>query len=172
MLADPFAVSGGIRKFTWYPSTAPGKPTALRTSAAFPLTFTSTGELTAAKGLDGKGTLAQDRLRAPSAVGPSPVANRDKTSLAAAGLDAVTREKSLEWVTAKPLEVVKICGADIGIKCSTYCCATSASIEAAAGSRGPLLWRLLVGLPLPAGLPLPPSGPEHREMLPYRPLLP
>src|SRR5205807_10166313 len=37
------------RKFTWYPSTAPGKSTALRTSAGFPLTVTSTGKLTITK---------------------------------------------------------------------------------------------------------------------------
>src|SRR5438876_12091442 len=46
MLAGPFAISGGTRNFTSYPSTAPGKPTALSTSAAFPFTATSTGELT------------------------------------------------------------------------------------------------------------------------------
>ena len=45
MLAGPFAASGGIRKFTWYPSTVPGRPTALSTSAASPLTVTSTGVL-------------------------------------------------------------------------------------------------------------------------------
>src|SRR6202162_3144334 len=141
MLAGPFAVSGGTRKFTWYPSTAPGKPTALRTSAAFPLTVTSAGELTTASGLDGKGCPGSTA----GTVGPSPVANRDKTSTAADGLDAETREKALEWVTARPLEVVKMCGADIGIKCSTYCCVppplrrrfAGCSVIEAAPSEGP-----------------------------------
>jgi hypothetical protein len=40
MIAAPFAVSGGTRKFTCYPSTVPGKPTAPKTSAGFPFTVT------------------------------------------------------------------------------------------------------------------------------------
>src|SRR5579862_5057034 len=56
-------------------------------------------------------------------VGPSPVANRDKISPAAAGLDEVTREKSLECVTADPLAVAIICGADIGMRWATHRCA-------------------------------------------------
>src|SRR5258708_15374758 len=76
------------------------------------------GELTVAAGLDGKGCPGSTA----GTVGPSPVANRDKTSPAAAGLDEVTREKSLEWVTAGPLAVVKICGTDIGIKWATHRC--------------------------------------------------
>ena len=82
------------------------------TSAEFPFTFTSMGELTVAAGLDGKGCPGSTA----GTVGPSPVANRDKTSPAAVGLDEVTREKSLEWVTAGPLAVVTICGADMGIR--------------------------------------------------------
>src|SRR5581483_3659067 len=112
MLVGPFAVPGGTRKFTWYPSTAPGKPAALSTSAALPLTVTSTGELTTARGLEGKGCPGSTA----GTVGPSPVANRDKTSPAPAGLDELTREKSPEWVTAGPPGVTTICGADIGIK--------------------------------------------------------
>src|SRR5258708_32242536 len=118
MLAGPFAVPGGTRKFTWYPSTSPGKPTAPSTSAEFPFTFTSMGELTVAAGLDGKGCPGSTA----GTVGPSPVANRDKTSPAAVGLDEVTREKSLEWVTAGPLAVVTTCGTDIGIKWATHRC--------------------------------------------------
>ena len=70
------------------------------------------GELTMAAGLEGKGYPGSTA----GAVGPSPVTNRDKTSPAAAGLDDVIREKSLEWVTDGPLSVIKICGADIGIR--------------------------------------------------------
>src|SRR5579872_2612640 len=112
MLACPFAAPGGIRKFTWYPSTAPGRPTALSTSAAFPLTLTSTGELTIASGLDGNGWPGST----PGFTGPRPLAKSDRISPAAAGLDAVTGEKSLEWVTAGPPGVIAICGADIGIR--------------------------------------------------------
>src|SRR5579864_6268291 len=101
MGADPFGVSGGRRKFTWYPPTAPGKPTAPSTSAASPFTITSTGELTTASGLLGNGWPGSRLGR----VGPRPVANRDKTSPAAAGLEALTSEKSLECVTAGPLGV-------------------------------------------------------------------
>src|SRR5260370_10177762 len=87
------------------------------------------GELTVAAGLDGKGCPGSTE----GTVGPSPVTNRDKTSPAAAGLDAVTREKSLEWVTAGPLAVVMICGADIGIKWATHRCVP------------PPFWRRLAG---------------------------
>ena len=34
----------------------------------------------------------------------------------------MTREKSLEWATAGPPGVITICGADIGIKWTTYRC--------------------------------------------------
>src|SRR5260370_18974604 len=111
MLAGPFAVPGGIRKFTWYPSTAPGRPAAPSTSAEFPFTFTSMGELTTASGLAGKGCPGSTA----GTVGPSPVANRDKTSPTEAGLDEVTREKSPEWGKAGPPGVTTICCADIGI---------------------------------------------------------
>src|SRR5215510_7267503 len=98
IVAEPFAVSGGTRKSTWYPSTAPGKPTALSTSASFPFTVTSTGELTTARGLDGKGWPGMT----PERVGPRPVANKAKTSPAVAGLDALTCMKALDCVTAGP----------------------------------------------------------------------
>src|SRR5215469_12118790 len=106
MLAAPIAVSGGTRKFTWYPSTAPGKPTAPSTSAAFPLTVTSTGELTIATGLDGNGWPGSP----PDVTGPRPVAKSDRISPAPAGLDAVTREKSPECVMAGPAANIAISG--------------------------------------------------------------
>ena len=112
MIAGPFEVSGGTRKFTWYPSTAPGYPTALSTSATFPLIVTSTGELTVAKGLDGNGAPGLT----PGLTGPRPLANIDSISPAAAGLEAVTREKSLEWVMAGPPEDIRISGLSMGIK--------------------------------------------------------
>src|ERR1017187_3620873 len=110
MLAGPFAVSGGTRKFTWYPSTAPGKPTAARTPAAFPLTVTSTGELTIARGFDGNGWPGST----PGFTGPRPLANSDRISPAVAGLDAVTREKSLEWVIAGPAGTTQFQGSPVG----------------------------------------------------------
>src|SRR5579864_6526401 len=100
-VAVPGAASGGTRKFTWYPASAPGYPTAPSTCADFPFTNTSTGELTTASGLVGN-CWPGSRL---GRVGPRPVANRDKTSPAAAGLEALTSEKSLECVTAGPLGV-------------------------------------------------------------------
>src|SRR6516164_5198679 len=118
MLAGPLAVSGGTRKFTWYPSTAPGKPTALSTSTAFPLTVTSTGELTIAAGLDGNGWPGSP----PDVTGPRPVAKSDRISPATAGLDAVTREKSPEWVIAAPAGSIAISGRSIGIKWITQRC--------------------------------------------------
>src|SRR5215831_2474120 len=92
IVTEPFAVSGGTRKFTWYPSTTPGYPTAASTSASFPFTITSTGELTTARGLDGNGWPGLS----PGRVGPRPVAKSDKTSPAEAGFDALTNEKSVE----------------------------------------------------------------------------
>src|SRR6202140_264930 len=112
MVADPLVASGGTRKFTWYPSTAPGRPTALSTSAAFPFTVTSTGELTIARGLDGNGWPGST----PGVTGPRPCAKSDRTPPAVAGLAAVTREKSLEWVTAGPAGSNAISGLSIGIK--------------------------------------------------------
>ena len=41
---------------------------------------------------------------------------RDKISPAAAGLDALTTVKSLEWVTAGPLAVMVISGRSCGIR--------------------------------------------------------
>src|SRR5260370_37145707 len=98
MLAGPFAVPGGTRKFTWYPSTAPGRPAAPSTSAEFPFTFTSMGELTTASVVGGKGCPGSTA----GTVGPSPVANRDKTSPAAAGLAGATIVKAPARVTARP----------------------------------------------------------------------
>src|SRR5216684_2477504 len=91
--------------------TAPGYPTAASTSADFPFTVTSMGELTTARGLDGNGWPGVRLAR----VGPRPVANRDRISPAAAGLEALTSEKSLEWTMAGPPAVVVIVGHDIGI---------------------------------------------------------
>ncbi len=107
--AIPFTVSAGKRKFTWNPSTAPGKPTAPRTMADLPFTLTSTSELTAASGIAGN---AWPSATAGS-VGPRPVAKSANTSPAVAGLDAVTRVKLFEWVTAAPLPVTTICGVAI-----------------------------------------------------------
>ncbi len=74
------------------------------------------GELTVAAGLDGKGCPGSTA----GTVGPIPIANRDKTSPGAAGVDEVTGEKSLEWVTAGPLAAINICGADIEIRWITH----------------------------------------------------
>src|SRR5689334_15660655 len=98
MFAGPFAAPGGIRKFTWYPSTAPGRPTALSTSADFPLTVTSTGELTDARRLEGNGWPGST----PGRTGPRPLIKSDRISPAVAGFEALTREKSLEWAIAGP----------------------------------------------------------------------
>ena len=87
-VAVPGTASVGTRKFTWYPSSAPGYPTAPSTSAGFPFTNTSTGELTTASGLVGNGWPGSRLGR----VGPSPVANRDKISPAAAGLEGLISE--------------------------------------------------------------------------------
>src|SRR5271170_2143397 len=102
MATIPLGASAGIRKFTWYPSTAAGYPTAASTSADFPFTVTSMGELTTARGLDGNGWPGIRLAR----VGPRPVANRDRISPAAAGLEALTSEKSLVWTMAGPPAVV------------------------------------------------------------------
>src|SRR6266849_3989020 len=111
MDTNPLAVSGGRRKFTWYPSTEPGYPTAPSTSARFPPTVTANGEFTTARGLEGKGWPGSRLVR----VGPRPVANMDRISPGAAGFEAVTSEKSLECVTAGPLGVARISGRYIGI---------------------------------------------------------
>ena len=162
MLAGPFAVSGGTRKFTWYPSTAPGKPTALRTSAAFPLTVTATGELTFARGLDGNGWPGST----PGLTGPRPLAKSDRISPAVAALDAVTREKSLEWVMAGPAGSIAISGLSIGIKWTTHRCVP------------PPCWRRFAGSSVieverckgtPGGGPPRPPAPGRRGMLPCHP---
>jgi hypothetical protein len=74
------------------------------------LTVTPTGELTVAKGLDGNGAPGLT----PGLTGPRPLANRDSISPTAAGLEVVTREKSLEWLMAGPLEDITISGLSIG----------------------------------------------------------
>src|SRR5262245_950770 len=107
----PFVASEGKRKLTWYPSTSPGRPTAPSTSAGFPFTATSMGEFTTAGGSDGNGWPGS----IPGRVGPSPVANSDRISPAAAGRDALTGEKSLECVIAGTPELVAISGRDDGI---------------------------------------------------------
>src|SRR5262245_64348407 len=81
------------------------------TSADFPFTVTSTGEFTTARGLDGNGWPGRRLAR----VGPSPVANRDKISPAAAGLDPLTSEKSSVCVIAGPFGVATTVGQNIGI---------------------------------------------------------
>src|SRR5947207_181836 len=78
------------------------------------LTVTETGELTNASGLDGKGFPGSTDGR----VGPKPVTNTDRISPAAAGFDALTSVKSLEWTIAgAPLATI-ICGTAIGISCA------------------------------------------------------
>ena len=89
----PLSVSGGTRKFTWYPSTEPGYPTAPSTSELLPLRLTAKGEFTTARGLEGKAWPGSRLAR----VGPRPVANSDKISPAVAGFEALTSEKSFEW---------------------------------------------------------------------------
>jgi hypothetical protein len=111
MVAIPLAVSGGRRKFTWYPSTEPGYPTAARTSPLFPLTVTANGEFTTARGLEGKGSPGSRLVR----VGPRPVANIDRISPAVAGFEGLTSEKSFEWTMAGPLAVIATSGRDSGI---------------------------------------------------------
>lgn len=51
--AVPAPVSSGTRKATWYTSLLPGSPTWLIVGEGFPLTNTSTGEVTMAKGAPG-----------------------------------------------------------------------------------------------------------------------
>jgi hypothetical protein len=114
--------SRGWRPFPWPYRGAPESSSGSRRRCrdtrqrpAPPRTFRSPslliGELPTARGLDGNGSPG---LR-PGRVGPRPVANSDKTWPAAAGLDALTREKSFEWVTAGPPVVITISGRDIGI---------------------------------------------------------
>src|SRR5579871_5172076 len=110
IVAIPFVVSAGTRKLIWYPSVVPGYPVALSTSAAFPFTVTATGELTTARGVDGNVWPGLSAGR----VGPKPVANSVRISPAAAGLEAVTSEKSAEWVTAGPPGVTATPGTDCG----------------------------------------------------------
>src|SRR5262245_9911547 len=81
------------------------------TSAAFPFTVTTTGALTTAKGLAGNGLPGST----PGTTGPRPVANSDRISPCAAGLDTVTRVKSPEWVMAGPAGSIVTSGRAIGI---------------------------------------------------------
>src|SRR5262245_46936891 len=107
--ADPLRVSAGTRKFTWYPSTVPGSPTAPSTSAGLPFTLTSISDVTTASGLVGNGFPGSTSDR----VGPSPAANTESTSPGAAGLVVVTSLKSEAWVIASPLVVSATCGANV-----------------------------------------------------------
>jgi hypothetical protein len=95
--------------------SVPGYPTAPSTSADFPLTVTSMGELITAKRLDGKNWPGSG----VGLVGPRPVARRDRISPAAAGFEALTSEKSLECAIAGPLPVITISGRESGMPYST-----------------------------------------------------
>src|SRR5262249_27755838 len=98
---DPVRASTGKRKFTWYPPTVPGSPTAPSTSAGLPFTLTSAGAGPTAGGLEGNvwpGSTA-------GWVGQRRLANNESTSPGAAGLAAVTSLKSDACVPAGPLAV-------------------------------------------------------------------
>src|ERR1700730_8716564 len=88
--AIPGAVPSGTRMATRYVSVVPGQPNLLSTSAGFPFTVTSSGELTSCAGLSGNGVPG---VR-PGCVGPRPVAVTMSTSPDRAGLAGVTGEKS------------------------------------------------------------------------------
>src|SRR5437660_12449135 len=90
---------------TRYVSVVPGQPILLSTSAPFPFTVTSSGELTCWSGLSGNGVPG---VR-PGFVGPRPVAVTMSVSPDRAGLAEVTGEKSA-WKTAGPVAVVAISG--------------------------------------------------------------
>src|SRR5690348_6165352 len=109
--AIPGAVPSGTRISTRYVSVVPGQPNLLSTSAVFPFTVTSNGELTTCDGLSGNGVPGMR----PGSVGPRPVAVTISVSPARAGFAEVTGEKS-PWKTAGPLAVVTISGQDIGIR--------------------------------------------------------
>src|SRR5207302_5962602 len=85
-VAGPLTVSAGKRKFTWYPPTVPGSPTALSTSAGLPFTRTSTADVTTARGLEENGSARPTS----GCVAPRPLANSESTSPGAPGLAAVT----------------------------------------------------------------------------------
>src|SRR5712692_5272042 len=109
--ATPGAVPSGTRMSTRYVSVVPGQPILFTTSAGFPFTVTSSGELTSCTGLSGNGVPGAR----PGRVGPRPVAVTMSVSPDRAGFDEVTGEKS-EWKTAGPLAVLTISGRDIGIR--------------------------------------------------------
>ena len=111
IVAIPGAVSSGTRMSSRYMSFVPGQPIPTSTSAGFPFTVTSRGELTACAGLSEKGVPGVS----PGVVGPRPVAVRMSVSPARAGLAVVTGEKSA-WNTAGPLAVVTMSGQTVGIK--------------------------------------------------------
>src|SRR5229473_6748882 len=109
--AIPGAVPSGTRISKRYVSVVPGQPNLFSTSAGFPFTVTSSGELTSCVGLSGNGVPGAR----PGRVGPRPVAVTMSVSPDRAGLAEVTGEKS-EWKTAGPLAVLAISGRDIGIR--------------------------------------------------------
>src|SRR5947207_8831868 len=98
--AIPGAVPSGTRISTRYVSIEPGQQILFTTSAGFPFTVTSSGELTSCTGLSGNGVPG---LR-PGRVGPRPVAVAMSVSPGRAGLADVTCEES-PWHTAGPLAV-------------------------------------------------------------------
>jgi len=73
---------------------------------------TATGESRVVNGLVGKG------VEGASIEGRRPVQNRVSSSFGVAGFEAVTREKSLECVTAGPAGVDNNVGDDMGITCN------------------------------------------------------
>lgn len=88
---------------------------AANTVAASPLTVTVSGELTGCSGLAGNALPGST----PGLVGPRSLANRDRVSPLAAGLAALTNEKSLECVTAGAPPAVTTVGQTHGITCNT-----------------------------------------------------
>src|ERR1700747_2604167 len=101
--AIPAGTPSGTRKSPRYVSVVPGQPNLLSTSAGFPFTVTSSGELTSCAGLSGNGVPG---VR-PGRVGPRLVAVTIRVSPDRAGLAEVTGEKS-EWKTGGPLAVLTI----------------------------------------------------------------
>src|SRR5439155_8530698 len=76
----------------------------------------------------------------PGRVGPRPVARATSTSPALAGFAAVTGERSA-WNTAGPLDVVTICGTNIGITVRTYRTFPPPFLRRLAGSSAIEAWR-------------------------------
>src|SRR5262249_61756056 len=89
-VAVPGAVPSGTRMSSRYVSVVLGQPNLFTTSACFPFTVTSTGELTCCNGLSGNGAPG---VR-PGLVGPRPVAVTTSTSPARAGFGPGTGDRS------------------------------------------------------------------------------